>query len=231
MTNLLERTHKGLIVSCQAEGSSPFNNAAGVAGFAICARMGGAAAIRAEGVAHIKAIMDKAALPVIGLIKSNYQDGFVKISGRNQDIADLIGTGCDMLAVDGTFRLREGVTGPEFIRKIKKDYRVPVMADISVPEEAIACFEAGADCVSTTLSGYTPDTVQRASEGPDFDLLKKLVNLLSNKIPVIAEGRINTPELARQAIDSGAWAVVVGSAITRPQLITKWFYDEITKKV
>ncbi len=228
---VINKIRRGLIVSCQAEGDSPFNNPAGITGFAICAQMGGAVAIRAEGVDNIRAIRQNIQLPVIGLVKSLFEDGSVRITGSEKEVKDLMEAGCDIIAIDGTFRSREGKSGPEFIRFIKEKYRLALMADIATFKEAIACQQAGADCISTTLSGYTPATTARAEKGPDFDLLEKLVEALADTIPVIAEGRINNPALARQAIDMGAWAVVAGTAITRPQTITKWYYDAINKEI
>jgi N-acylglucosamine-6-phosphate 2-epimerase len=229
MNDIFRKIKGGLIVSCQAEGDSPFNNPEDVAKFAICAHMGGAAAIRTEGVAKARAIRACVDLPLIGLVKSQFEDGFVRITGTEGDVKDLIDAGCDMVAVDGTFRLREGKTGPEFIRYISEKYKVPVMADIATEEEGISCAGAGASCLSTTLSGYTPETKDAGKDTPDFELLESLAGRYGMKLPVIAEGRFNTPEMARMAIHAGAWAVVVGTAVTRPQIITKWFYDAIRK--
>jgi N-acylglucosamine-6-phosphate 2-epimerase len=229
MSNFLEIVKNRLIVSCQAEGDSPFNSPEGVTAFAIAAKQGGAVAIRSEGVEKTAMIVQKLGLPVIGLVKSAFADGSVCITGSFDSVDKLLKAGCHVVAVDGTDRLREGMTGPEFIREIKKNRRCLVMADIATFEEAVDCARAGADCVSTTLSGYTPETEERASEGPDFELIESLVKYYGPDYPVIAEGRINTPELAARAMQAGAWAVVVGSAITRPQLITKWFVDAIKK--
>ena len=216
-----------LIVSAQAEGDSPFNNPHDVAKFAVSAEMGGAAAIRSEGKAKIQAIKGAVKVPVIGLVKSYFEDGTVCISGRWSDIEDLMQTGCDMIAVDATFRQREGLTGAEFIKAIKAKHKVQVMADIATEEEAAAAVDAGADCISTTLNGYTPETKSDYGSAPNFKLLKTLVENLGNRIPIIAEGRFNTPEDARNAIARGAWSVVVGTAITRPHIITQWFRETI----
>jgi N-acylglucosamine-6-phosphate 2-epimerase len=189
--------------------------------------MGGAAGIRTEGLEKVKAVLQKTNLPVIGLIKSVFDDGFVKITGSEKDVTDLLQVGCHIIAVDGTFRLREGFSGPAFIRHLKMKFNTVIMADIATAEEALACAEAGADCISTTLSGYTPETQVKHGHEPDFELLEKLISTFNNKIPVIAEGRYNTPELASRAIQAGAWSVVVGTAITRPHIITKWFKDAI----
>ncbi len=229
MHELFQKIHKGLIVSCQAEGNSPFNNPGDVAKFALCAQMGGAKAIRTEGVEKAKAIRQMVGLPLIGLVKSAFEDGTVKITGHEKDVEHLQQAGCQVVAIDGTFRLRENKTGPDFIRDLKTKYNILVMADVATYEQGLACADAGADCLSTTLSGYTPETGPNVPAEPDFELLEKLTGFFKDMLPVMAEGRFNTPGLAKQAIDKGAWAVVTGSAITRPQVITKWFYDAINE--
>ena len=130
----------------------------------------------------------------------------------------------DIVAIDGTFREREGLSGPEFIKAVKESYGCLVLADIATYEEAKACEAAGADCVSTTLNGYTPDTKQ-FYDGPNYDVLRECVNGLT--IPVFAEGRYNTPLEAGKAMELGAYAVISGTAITRPRVITQWFVEEI----
>jgi len=224
---ILDKLRYKLIVSAQAEVDSPFNSPQGVLGFALSAIAGGAAGIRSEGFEKTLHIKKNVEVPVIGLLKSRFDDGFVRITGTFSDFEKMMDTRCDMIAVDGTYRVREGFTGPDFIREIKNRFDYPVMADISTFEDGIACIEAGADCISTTLSGYTPETSVQKIKGPDFELAKKLV--MSAKIPVIAEGRINTPSDAAQMIRNGVWAVVVGTAITRPHVITSWFNSAITE--
>lgn len=226
--NIFEQVHGRLIVSCQAEAGSPFNSPEGVCAFAECAVTGGAAAIRSCGVEKTDYIIRHVPLPVIGLTKSHFDDGFVRITGSFAEVEQLIAIGTPLIAVDGTFRRREGgLTGPEYIRAIKQRYPGhAIMADISTVEEAVACREAGADCVSTTLCGYTPQTAEEAKHGPSVDMLKRCVEALPG-CPVFAEGRYNTPAEAALAIEAGAWAVVVGSAITRPHLITRWFADAV----
>jgi len=218
-----------LVVSCQAEGDSPFNNPHDIAKFAYAAWKGGAAGIRTEGIGNLLAVKQIVPLPVIGLVKSSFSDGYVRITGSEKEVAVLMNAGCDIIAIDGTFREREKQSGPDFIYKMIQKYRVIVMADIASLSEAEACVNAGAHCLSTTLSGYTPDTHQFAGNGPDWQLLTDLVERFNGSIPVFAEGRYNTPLLAAEAIKKGAWSVVTGSAITRPQLITKWFSDALHK--
>ncbi len=227
MVQILEQIKGRLIVSCQAEGASPFNSPEGVAMFALSAQMGGAAAIRSEGYEKTRRIIQSVDLPVIGLKKSMFDDQTVRITGSFEEVRQLVLSGCDMVAVDGTFRKREGMSGPDFIRAVRQKHQVPIMADIATVAEAEACREAGADCVSTTLSGYTPETASHKGAGPDLELVGHLSDKFGAQMPVVAEGRYHTPATAAQAINKGAWAVVVGSAITRPHLITKWFKNAI----
>ena len=199
--NIFQSLKGRLVVSCQAEPPSPFDSPERVADFARCAVMGGAA----------------------GLTKSSFPDGTVCITGTMDDVDALVSLGVHVVAVDGTLRFREGaLTGPEYIARIRKRHPDQLlMADISTLEEAVLCRAAGADCVSTTLAGYTPETLSEASEGPSLELLRECVRTLD--CPVFAEGRYNTPAEAAEAVRNGAYAVVVGSAITRPQVVTSWF--------
>ena len=216
--HFFETIKNGLIISCQAEGNDPFNTPEGVALFAKAAEMGGACAIRSCGIDKTKKIIEEVGLPVIGITKALFDDGYVKITRSVEDVGKLYDIGCSMVAVDGTMRFWDGLTGPEFISMIKEKYQKPVMADIATCEDALACYAAGADCISTTLNGYTPETNIMNNGHPNFDLIAKLSNDL--KIPVIAEGRISSPEDAKKALKSGAHAVVVGTAITRPRVMT-----------
>lgn len=224
---LIEKLKRKLIVSCQAEGDSPFNSPEGVTMFAKAAIIGGAAAIRSEGIAKTKMIIERTNVTVIGLVKTKFEDGSVRITGSFNDVKDLISIGTHIIAIDGTFRLRENLSGPDFINKIKSEFDCLVMADIAKEDEALKCAEAGADLISTTLNGYTPETIQDKIKSPNFELVKSLADKIN--IPVIAEGRINTPQDAGKMIELGAFAVVVGTAITRPHIITSWFVDAINK--
>lgn len=227
MNKLIEQLKGGMIVSCQSEGDDPFNAAPEyMALFARAAEMGGAIGIRTQGIAKLEAIKRATPLPVIGLLKSQFEDGTVRITGSFDEVEQLIKSKSDIVAIDGTFRKREGLTGPEFIKTVKQRYGCLVLADIATYAEAKACEEAGADGVSTTLNGYTPDTLQY-HDGPNYEVLKECVNGLS--IPVFAEGRYNTPVEAGEAMKLGAFAVISGTAITRPRVITQWFVSEINK--
>ena len=221
--SIFPRLQGRLVVSCQAEPPSPFDSPERVADFARCAVMGGAAGIRTCGIDKTRAVLSAVDLPVIGLTKAWFPDGMVCITGSMEDVDALVSLGVHIVAVDGTFRLREGgLTGPQYIARIRERHPDQLlMADISTLEEAVSCRAAGADCVSTTLAGYTTETLSEADSGPSLDLLRACVGKLD--CPVFAEGRYNTPAEAALAKRTGAFAVVVGSAITRPQVLTDWF--------
>jgi N-acylglucosamine-6-phosphate 2-epimerase len=225
MKNLIDSLKHAMIVSCQSEGDDPFNaKPEYMALFAKAAEMGGAKGIRTQGIEKLKAIKRETNLPVIGLLKSKFEDGTVRITGSFDEVKLLIEAGSDIIAIDGTFRLRDGLNGPDFIKEVKRRYNCLVLADIATYEEAMACAMAGADCVSTTLNGYTPNTLQY-DNGPNYDLLYSIIKDI--KIPVFAEGRYNTPADAKHAIELGAYAVISGTAITRPRVTTSWFVSAI----
>ncbi len=207
-----------LIVSCQALENEPLHGAPIMAKMAVAAKIGGAAAIRANSPADIRAIKNAVDLPVIGLYKRG--DSGVYITPTFDDAAAIAQAGADVIALDCTDRARpDGVHIRDLLKQIHMELGKPIFADISTLAEARAAAECGAAMAGPTLSGYTD--AGPASDGPDFNLLREMITALS--IPVIAEGRIHTPEQARQALDIGAWAVVVGSAITRPRTITARF--------
>ena len=227
MNDLIRQLKGGMIVSCQSEGDDPFNASPEyMALFAKAAEMGGAVGIRTEGVEKLKSIKRKVSVPVIGLLKSHFADGTVCITGSFQEVEQLIDAGSDIIAIDGTFRQREGMTGPNFIKEIKKRYGGIILADLATYEEAKACEEAGADCISTTLNGYTPETFQNQN-GPSYEVLQACIRGL--RIPVFAEGRYNTPAEAQKAMEMGAYGVITGTAITRPRVITQWFVEAVHK--
>jgi len=217
---------KSLIVSCQAEDNDPFNSPKGVSLFAKAAEQGGAAGIRSEGIIKTEKIISKVTIPVIGLVKSKFEDNTVKITGKYKDVEDLLEIGCSIIAIDGTNRLREKLTGPEFIAIVKKKYGCPVLADIATLEEAVACQDFGADYISSTLNGYTHDTINDNNDLPNFFLVNQLVSNL--EVPVFAEGRISTIAHAKKMIDLGVKGVIIGTYITRPRIITKNFVNIIT---
>lgn len=205
----------GLIVSCQARSDNPLHGAAFMQAMAVSAERGGAVGIRAEGTADITAIHSTVGLPIIGIRK--ILDGRqVYITPTFESAKAIVTAGADIVAVDATNRVREGgVSATELIRRIRTELNVRVMADVDDNQSGVAAAKAGADLVATTLSGYTRGVTPR---GPDLDLIASLAAAVS--VPVIAEGRLWTGNDVRAAFDAGAWAVVVGTAITNPTKIT-----------
>ncbi len=222
-SNIAGRLRGGLVVSCQALPGEPLFGADIMARLAIAAEAGGAAGIRANSPADIQAIRAVTALPLIGLSKVDMAGYDVYITPTLADAVAVGEAGADIIALDATARPHPEGTLASFIGRIKEATGRLVLADISTYDEAQAAQDAGADFVSTTMSGYTPYSSQ--SSEPDLDLVRRLAPVLA--VPLIAEGRIATPEQARAALDAGAWAVVVGGAITRPRQITERFMTAI----
>ncbi len=212
---MLDKVKGRLIVSCQALENEPLHSPFIMGRMAKAAMEGGAVGIRAQGVEDIIEIKKVTGLPVIGIIKRNYEDSDIYITPTKKEVDELLTTGCEMIALDATNRVRPNNEDLKELIKYIKENGVLVMADISNYDEAIKAQEYGVDCVSTTLSGYTPYT--KTLEGPDFVLMKRLVKDL--EIPVIAEGKVNTPQDLKKVFELGVHSSVVGSAITRPQLI------------
>ena len=222
---MLDRLRNGLIVSCQAAPGSPLANRGLMSYMAEAAEAGGAVAIRAEGLKDISEIKKAVSIPIVGLIKLKSEHTPVVITPLLEHVYQLLEAGVDLIAVDATLRKRaDGTLGNDFVAQAKAIGAV-VVADIDNLESAIAAEKSGAVAVFTTLSGYTNGPVP---ELPDLELVKLCANQCS--VPVIAEGRFNSPELTKQAFDAGAWSVCVGSAITDPWLSTKRFIKSINSK-
>ena len=186
------------------------------------AEAGGAAAIRTEGLRDIAEIKKAVSIPIIGLIKLKSEITPIVITPLLEHVYQLMEAGADLIAVDATLRKRvDGTFGNDFVAQAKA-VGAQILADIDDLNSAIAAEKSGAIAVLTTLSGYTNGPVP---EFPDIDLVKSCSNHCA--VPVIAEGRYNSPELVRQAFDAGAWSVCVGSAITDPWLSTKRFVKAI----
>jgi len=181
---------------------------------------GGAGGLRAEGSERIGAFRKITELPVIGLIKSYDAAGDVYITPDFVSARAVSAVGADIIALDCTRRrLQEAEPWPELIRRIHDELGRPVCADIATIDDAVAAQSAGADAVASTLFGYTFDTA--GSRTVSWSLVEALVARVT--IPVIVEGHITRPEEVRRALEMGAHAVVVGSAITRPESITARF--------
>jgi N-acylglucosamine-6-phosphate 2-epimerase len=232
MTNLREerlkkfikRVEKQLIVSCQALPDEALFGSDIMAKMAVSVARGGARAIRANTPVDVKAIRQAVDLPLIGLYKEVMPDYDVIITPTLKHALAIADAGADIIAIDCTSRPHPEGDIKDLIIKIHKQTGCMVMADISTYEEGMAAAHAGADMLSTTLSGYTPYSPQQKK--PDLDLVTQLA--ASSPIPVIAEGRYHTPQQVRQALINGAVSVVVGGAITRPRQITESFIEAIS---
>ncbi len=207
-----------LIVSCQAAEGDAFRDAAAIARFARAAVDGGAAGIRAEGVEDVQAIRAAVPVPIIGIRKSYAEDGRILITPSFESARELVAAGADLIALDVTTR-GQSYGAMERLQRIRSELRVPVLADIATLAEAQAAEAAGADGVLSTMRGYTLDTAHLKNFEAQF--IAELTRAI--KVPVIAEGRIWTPAEARDAMAAGAFAVIVGTAITRPHEITRRF--------
>lgn len=208
-----------LIVSCQAPPDSPLRHPAMIAALAQCAERGGAGGVRIDGPDDVAAVRGAVTVPIIGLYKISHSSP-VYITPTFEMARDVARAGADIIALQAT-REREDTGTPlaDLVARIHAECGIPVMADVSTRDEGLAAATAGADLVATTMAGYTPHS--RHMPGPDLDLVHDLVNRCP--VPVVAEGRITTPEEAAAALRAGAWAVVVGRAITMPDAITARF--------
>lgn len=212
----------GLIVSCQAEAGSPLAHPAIIAALAQAAERNGAVGVRIDGPANIRAVREAVTAPVLGIEKVKYEDSDVYITPTYEAAARVAAGGADVVALDATMRTRpNGETLAEIVRRIHSELGCPVMADVATEKEGLwAVEEAGADMVGTTLSGYTPETAGRDDE-PDYELIERLASRLS--APVICEGRVREAGDVRRAFDAGAFAVVVGTAITNVDWLVRHF--------
>ena len=230
MKSMLNKLKHKVIVSCQAMPSEPLYKEECMTAMIKSVLNGGAQGLRVAGVRDVKIAKAISNVPVIGITKpevipKNWKE-IVYITPTVKDAVDLIQAGADIIAFDGTSRPRPKCTLEEIIKYIKINRR-KAMADISTLEEGINCAMLGVDVLSTTLSGYTTQSPIEG-DGPDFKLLEALVKETDK--PVILEGRIWEPEQINKAFELGAHAVVIGSAITRPQLITKRFINNVDEK-
>ncbi|MBD2742496.1 N-acetylmannosamine-6-phosphate 2-epimerase [Coleofasciculus sp. FACHB-1120] len=207
----LNALSQGLIVSCQAPADSPLHEPSVIAAIAQAAILNGAVAVRIDTPAHVKAVRERVKSPIIGLWKQQIPGYEVYITPQFEHAEAIAQAGADIIAIDATLRDRPGTETVEtLIARIHDELGKPVMADVDTIESAIAAAAAGADIVGTTLYGYTALTKNLAP--PGFDLLAQIVKQLS--IPAICEGGIASPQQAKHALELGAYAVVVGTAIT-----------------
>lgn len=218
-----------LIVSCQALPEEPLHSSYIMGRMAAAAKEGGAAGIRANTKEDITEIKRNVDLPIIGIVKRDYEDSEVYITPTMREIEELMAVGPEIIAMDATSSLRPGgKTLEEFYREVRSVYPDQLlMADCSTVEEALAADQIGFDFIGTTLVGYTKQSKGLKIESDDFAIIKEIMQSVSHE--VIAEGNINTPEKVRRVMDLGVYSVVVGSAITRPQIITKQFVEALKK--
>lgn len=216
-----------LIVSCQALPQEPLHSSFIMGRMARAAKEGGAAGIRANTKEDIKEIQEVTGLPIIGIVKRDYSDSEVYITPTMKEIEELMEVKPEIVAIDATGALRPGnVTLADFFHQIKEKYpEQKLMADCSTIEEALFADELGFDFIGTTMVGYTPQSKGLKIEENDFEILRTILKKV--KHPVIAEGNVNSPEKAKRVIELGSYAVVVGSSITRPQLITKGYAEAV----
>ena len=219
MNEKVESLKGKLIVSCQALPHEPLHSSFIMGRMALAAKEGGAYGIRAntkEDIAEIQARVD---LPVIGIVKRDYEDSKVYITPTMKEINELMEVKPDIIALDATHSLRPGGrTLDEFYREIRKSYPEQLlMADCSTVEEALHADQLGFDFIGTTLVGYTDQSRDLKIESNDFEIIRQIVAKVKHR--VIAEGNINTPEKAKRVIELGALSVVVGSIMTRPLVI------------
>ncbi|TNH03426.1 N-acetylmannosamine-6-phosphate 2-epimerase [Testudinibacter sp. TR-2022] len=216
---ILAILEQGLIASCQPVDDGPMDSPEIVAAMAQASVIGGAAGLRIEGVDNLKATRAKVDVPIIGIVKRDLDDSPVRISPFLQDIDDLAVAGADIIAFDGTDRIRP-VARDVIVARIKA-LGCLSMADCSNFEEGMYCQNLGVDLIGSTMSGYTGGEIPLE---PDLKLVQ---DLKAAGCRVMAEGRYNSPEMAAMAIENGAYSVTVGSALTRLEHIVGWFVDKI----
>ena len=220
-----------LIVSCQALPDEPMHSSFIMGRFARAAFQGGAKGIRANTREDIVEIRKEVSLPIIGIVKRDYPDSEIYITPTMKEIDELMEVKPEIIAVDATDRLRPGnIVLDEFFKRIKEKYPDQLfMADCATVSEALHADELGFDFIGSTMVGYTPQSRGDKIEADDFKILRDIIGGVKNK--VIAEGNIDTPEKLVRVTQLGAYAAVVGSIITRPQVITKRFVDALNTSV
>ena len=225
MKGNVEQLEGRLVVSCQALPHEPLHSSFIMGRMALAAKEGGAAGIRANTKEDIQEIRSLVDLPVIGIVKRDYAGSKVYITPTMREVDELMEAGPEIIAVDATGELRPGnVTLDEFFLQVKEKYpKQLLMADCSTVDEALHADELGFDFIGTTMVGYTEQSKGDRIEENDFEILRRMIAQVKGR--VIAEGNINTPRKVKRVIELGAYSVVVGSAITRPQLITRSFSE------
>lgn len=222
LEELKSKIGNGLIVSCQAGAGSPLSKPDIIAAFALVAEQNGAVGVRIDSPGNIKAVKKAVSLPVIGIYKIVDSESEVYITPTFDSAKRIADAGADLIAIDATLRSRPGGEKlAEIVQKIRTELGLPVMADLATFDEGLNAQRIGIDLFGTTLSGYTSET--QATDGPDLELTQRLSSELS--VPVICEGRLRKPSDVTRAFEAGAFAVVVGNAITG----TDWLVNEFVR--
>ena len=218
--SLIKSLKASLIVSVQAYPGEPLRTPETMAQMSRACELGGAAALRCQGLSDIAAIKGRVEVPVIGLWKDGHEGVYITPTLRHARAC--VAAGADIVAVDATDRHRpDGKLLEDTVRPLQEE-GVLLMADCMTIEDIRHAYELGFDLVSTTLSHNKPAIETSLNEGPDLPLLRQAVEEFPD-LPIICEGHVHTPQDARAALDAGAWAVVVGTAITHPTSVTSWF--------
>ena len=224
--SVIDQLRGGIVVSVQPVENGPMDTTQIIVAMAKAAVAGGAAGLRLEGADNVAAVRPAADVPIIGIVKREWDDSPVRITTTLADAKALIDAGADIIAVDMTTRER-----PEPLLPIVScilDAGILLMGDCSTEEDGALALTQGANIIGTTLSGYTSDT-QHRDQSPDFELISRYREIVGQSGFVMAEGRFNSPELAAAAISAGADCVTVGSAITRLEHVTGWFTEAINQ--
>lgn len=225
--NFLEKTKGHLIVSCQALPGEPLHSSFIMSRMARAAKQAGSVAIRCNSVVDIQAIQDETNLPIIGLDKVDYPDSPVYITPTIKEMRAVASTGAEVVACDVTGQKRpNGENLADIVKQMRQEFPdTLLMADTATLDNVREANELGFDFIGTTMHGYTPETTGMNVADNDFEYLKEVLEV--SKKPVIAEGKVDTPQKARRCIELGCHAVVVGSAITRPLEIATKFIDAV----
>ncbi len=222
--SVIEQLRGGIVVSVQPVENGPMDTTPIIVAMAKAAVTGGAAGLRIEGADNVAAVRLAVNVPIIGIVKREWDNTPVRITTTIADAKALVDAGADIIAVDMTARERPEPLLP-IVACILSAGKL-LMGDCSTTEDGAQALTQGANIIGTTLSGYTNDT-QHQDDSPDFELISRYREMAGQSGFVMAEGRFNSPELAAAAINAGADCVTVGSAITRLEHVTEWFADAI----
>ena len=227
--NKVDMIEGALVVSCQALNHEPLHSSFIMGRMARAAAEGGAKGIRANTVEDIREIRKNTDLPIIGIIKKDYPNSTVYITPTMDEVDALVASGVEIIAMHATEELRpDGSSLEQFFSKVKEKYPDQLfMADCSTVEEALLSARIGFDYIGTTLVGYTEQSRHLRIDENDFAIMQEILQKIDK--PIIAEGNIDSPEKAKRVLELGCHCVVVGSSITRPQVITKKYVNAINE--